>query len=389
MLSISKKSLVSIALFLVASLVDAAPVDGITKRAEGVVGLDFEVHVLLNDTVVKRSQVDSNAILYETSYYITYLQFGSNNQRIGVDIDSGSSDLWVPSASTNSDVQQWGHYDPSGSSTYKDLGIPFSIHYVDQSGSSGEFVSDTVSLDSGAAKLSNFQFGKVDTTTVKQGGVFGIGPPTLEASLVLGGEAPEYPNFPIALKNAGYINKAAYSIYLDTPQANSGSVLFGGKDLSKIDGDLVTLPHTGDSRRLGATLNSISFGGQNVDISTPHTFDTGSTISHFPSDVFSNIVEAVGANTFFNLFGYPVIDCGTSGSLTFNFDGISIDIPISSFIVNTGFSCVLRLQQASPGTEILGDDFLRHVYLVYDVENPSVSIAKVKYDDSTSNIVAL
>ncbi|CAH2355944.1 candidapepsin-8 [[Candida] railenensis] len=389
MLSFSRISFFSIAIFLVSSLVNAAPIDGITKRAEGVVGLDFEVHVLQNDTIVKRGQTDSSALSFEQYYYITYLELGSNKQRIGVDVDTGSSDLWVPTSSASLEVQKWGNYNPTGSSSYKDLGIPFSIRYVDKSGSSGEFVSDTVSLDNGVAKLSNFQFGKVDSTTVKQCGVFGIGPTSLEAGVFQQSGAPEYPNFPIALKNAGYINKAAYSIYLDTPQANSGSVLFGGKDLSKIDGDLVALPHTGDQRRLGATLNSINFGGQNIDVSAPHTFDTGSTLSAFPSDTFSSLVSAVGANTFFNINGYPVVDCGTSGSVAFNFDGISIDIPISEFIMNTGFLCILRIRSAAPGDEILGDDFLRHAYLVYDVENPSVSLAKVKYDDSKSNIVTL
>ena len=63
-----------------------------------------------------------------------------------VDFDTGSSDLFVPSTNCNSTCSGHKLYDPSASSTSRDLGKTFSLAYGDGSTVSGEQYNDTVTI---------------------------------------------------------------------------------------------------------------------------------------------------------------------------------------------------------------------------------------------------
>ncbi|CAK7893887.1 candidapepsin-8 [[Candida] anglica] len=382
----SIKTFTAIALFC-STFVEAAPIDGLTKRAPKVLGLDFDViKKSHHNSTQKRSGEYNSPLTNEGYYYITYLEFGTDHQKIGVDIDTGSADLWVPNTSANSDVQEYGVYDPSGSSDYQDTGEAFSIKYGDASestGSTGEFVTDLVSLADGSAALKNFQFASVSDTSVDQSGILGIGLTSLEAPVYQGGGS-EYPNFPVALKNAGYIDKVAYSLSLNSKEATTGSLLFGGKDTAQYEGDLVVLQHSGETARLDATLNSVDVAGTTIQVSTPYNFDSGTTITILDENTYNSLTSALGA-TGQVVNGEPIITT-TTGSITYNFDGISIDVPISEIITDTPYGSALQVQYSD--TAILGDNFLRYTYLVFDLEESTISIGRPTYS-SESNIVPI
>ncbi|KAL7665419.1 candidapepsin [[Candida] zeylanoides] len=360
----------------------AAPTDGLTKRAPGVIGLEFDVHISENFTVLERRGDYDAQLQNKGTYYITYLNFGSNKQSIGVDVDTGSSDLWVPDASLSGQaVAKYGTYNPSSSTTSKNTGKVFAITYADYSSTSGKFYTDSVGFD--GITLKDFQF--ADTTTAAiANGILGIGP--------LGSEAEQsnqgtYPNFPIALKNAGYINKAAYSLYLNTASASTGSVLFGGKDLAKIDGGLVTLQHSGSIAQLSVTLNSISGLKSRIPVNAPYVLDSGTTINYFDTATFNALKQQLGFTGSYYDRTRPYVSCTQTGSFNFEFNGITISVPLSEIVLNAGSGrCVANI--GNIGNNILGDLFLRHAYLVYNLEDESVQIGKVKYTTDT-NIVAL
>lgn len=274
----------------------AVPVDGLTKRAPKVVGLDFEIHYDTRGNTTIDKRVVSTPLINENQYYITYLLFGSDQQKIGVDIDSGSSDLWIPNTQASGAVTSYGVYDSSTSSSAQDTGKSFTIEYGvpgDSTGSYGEFFTDTIAFSDGSSPIQNFQFGSVYQTSVGQSGILGLGLESLEAPNQ-DGYGSEYPNFPVALKNAGYIDVVGYSLYLNTPTATGGTLLFGGKDLAKIDGDLVTLPHSGDSARLDVTVDSVTIGGSTTSIGSPYNLDSGTTFTITSPDAFNALVSYVG-----------------------------------------------------------------------------------------------
>lgn len=383
MRSLSILTIVAIATFLLQGTV-AAPVDGTAIKAPSVIGLDFELHVKAsNGTLIKRSDYPA-PLTNEGYYYITYLTFGSNGQKIGVDVDTGSSDLWVPDTSLSGSVVQYGVYDPSQSTSAKELGQQLAIGYVDGSRTSGDFYSDTVSFD--GITLHDFQF--ADATLVlstSPAGILGIAPISDEAGYNSQGG---YPNFPTALKNAGYINKVGYSLYLGAPGSNEGSFLFGGKDLAKIDGTVATLQHSGDASQLSVTLNSVSALGQTYNSGTPYTLDSGTTSALFELSLYDSILQELGATGLTDFRGNAFINCDQTGNLDFNFDGVTIHVPKSDFAIDAGWGqCVTNIGKDDSHT-ILGDLFLRRAYILYNLENLSVQMSNVKYT-TDSHIVAL
>ena len=385
MLSLSLLTVSAIALYI-ATYVCAAPIDGLTRRSPKVIGLDFEVQRSRHsEQVVKRdgSNEITASLLNKGSYYITYLAFGSDRQIVGVEIDTGSSDLWVPDSRFAGHAEAaLGTFNNSTSTTFHDLEKCFYIRYAGDRAVLGTYVTDSVAI--GSVSVDDFQFGYVNST-LPLSAIFGIGLSSGEASLLYK-YGTEYDNFPIALKKAGYIGKAAYSLYLNEPQAASGSVLFGGKDTAKIDGQLHKLQHTGQAGAFEIELDSLSFGNKTVEVNHSMLLDSGSAYSFFPKAVAAELFEKLGGDGSKTGSGMQYVSCEVSGSFTYHYGNLGIDIPLTDLVWPAGNGkCVSSFVS---GGNILGDNFLRYAYVIYDVEDASIQLAKVNYTND-SNIVSL
>lgn len=303
--------------------------------------------------------------------YLADIQFGSEKDVSSLIIDTGSSDSWVKAASAG------GKYDPSKSTTYKDLGTAFGIRYVDQSGISGTWAQDTIHLGDNSAEVRNFQFG-VGTEALGLGfeyeGTLGISFYTSEAPSI------KYWNLPYSLKNQGYIDKVGYSLYLNDRGATSGTLLFGGIDKAKYEGDLVTVPVTNPSR-LAVQVDSIAINGQVDFNSFEAILDSGTTNSFLPEEQYNLIQEQIK-----NITG-SIPD----KYLEFTISGTVIKVPYSDILEkdDTGhYSTNIHLNGGDGDVIILGDTFLRHAYVVFNLEDREISLAQVKYTEE-SDIVSL
>ncbi|KAI5968614.1 hypothetical protein KGF57_000103 [Candida theae] len=372
----------------------------VAKRdgSPGFIALDFDVlRKPLNLSAVihhqKRDAI-SLSLINEGPSYAAKVSVGSNKQEQTVVIDTGSSDFWVVDTKAQCenqvDCKSSGTFDPSSSSSYKNLNEDFAIRYGDGTTSQGTWGEDTVTIN--GISITGQQLADVTETSVDQG-ILGIGYTGNEAVTNQSGQqtTQNYDNVPVTLKKQGKIKTNAYSLYLNSPTADSGTIIFGGVDNAKYSGSLVAEQVT-SSNQLTISLSSVNFRGSSFSFGQGALLDSGTTLTYFPSSFAAKLAKQAGAylvEVGTNEYLY-FIDCNTntSGSTTFNFDnGATITVPNSEYVYQTSDgTCLWGIQESSQ--TILGDNFLRHAYLLYNLDANTISIAQVKYT-TESNVSAV
>ncbi len=196
-------------------------------------------------------------------------------------LDTGSSNLWVPSTDCNS-IACYLHnkYDSSKSSTYKKNGTNFEIRYG--SGSLSGFVSrDIVSI--GDLEIKNqdfaeatsepglaFAFGRFD-------GIMGLGYDTISVNKIV----PPFYN----MLDEGLLDEPVFAFYLSNAEdkESESEVVFGGVDSAHYEGKLTKIP----LRRKAyweVDLDAITFGDESAEIeNTGVILDTGTSLIALPS----------------------------------------------------------------------------------------------------------
>ncbi|EEQ39053.1 hypothetical protein CLUG_03179 [Clavispora lusitaniae ATCC 42720] len=278
----------------------------------------------------------------------------------------------------------------------------FAIQYADGTSARGFWGTDYVSIDT--ANVSDVSFAVVNETD-SGFGVLGIGLPGLETTYSGTSGSYMYENFPMRLKSSGVIHKNVYSLYLNKADAQSGSVLFGGVDHAKYTGQLTTVPlvniyskYYKNPIRLDVALDSISFESTSSNITAykgnlAALLDSGTTYSYLPTSVFERFINVVNAQS--SSIGLYQLSCSyntDSASVVFNFSGAQIKVPLSDLVMTYRNRCYLTvLEQSSssssssssstPEYAVLGDNFLRNAYVVYNLDDYEISLAQAKYTD--------
>ncbi|MCJ1269736.1 hypothetical protein MMC22_009629 [Lobaria immixta] len=336
--------------------------------------------------------------------YLVNISIGTPPQTMSVQLDTGSSDLWVPSVDSNLCQEgacgETGSFDSSTSSSFEVVhdASPFHIKYVDNSEFDGTLFVDTLQI--GETVVKNATMAIVDTaqTPVISGlvgeGVWGISFPSGESSTDLQGDQP-YQSILEKMKQDGVIKSISYSLWLDSIDANSGTILFGGVDSAKYTPPLIGVPiikspQTQDYSALYVEFTSLSLkdssgsatltGDDDVVLAV---LDSGTTATYLPSSLANQIYSHLGVQS---EYGLPLVPCDTAksdASLTFGFGGANgpkITVPMSQLVdaSSTGSSdaCRLLISYSSDYELLLGDSFLRAAYVVYDLDNHQIALAQ-------------
>lgn len=347
------------------------------------------------------------------------MTIGTPRKRFTLHLDTGSADTWVNTPDSNLCSSRSrpcdfsGTYQPNASSTYEHVNDHFDISYVDGSGAKGEYASDAFTI--GNTKLARLQFGIGHSSTNAQG-LVGIGYAMSEVQTRAG--LPPYNNLPAQMVADGLINSNAYSIWLNDLDSPRGTILFGGVDPAKYEGDLITLPvqtaQKGEYRNLMVTLTSLSFNGDgNGDNTTQVSednlalavlLDTGSTLTYLPNELVEPLYDAVGVTIMPNPQGEQnaYVPCSFkdhSQSLVFTFSSqLEIIVPMDELVLNQTTdnktprmpdgvtdACLFGIQErVGSGSNTLGDTFLRSAYVVFDLDNNEVSMAQTKFNATTT-----
>ena len=339
---------------------------------------------------------------------------GTPPQTIRLQIDTGSSDLWMNVANStfcsgagNTNCTRSGTYNPDASSTFNNLNTAFNTSFGDNTYANGVYFTDALHI--GSTTVSNFEMGLGLNSTSTEN-VWGIGYPANEA--LSGTSNQTYPNAPFAMVQQGLIESPAYSLYLNDLNTSTGSILFGGVDTAKYSGVLQSAPivqNNGSYNRFLITLsqvyvtsttagNTTTANASTAELPFSVLLDSGSSISYLPTGVAGMIYTAFGV-TWTGSQGQ--VNCNLANSnatIEWNFSGIIINTPVRELVLpypgNTGTACQFGINQVnttSPGLVpyILGDTFLRSVYAVYDIENNEIALAQTVFGSTTSNIMEI
>lgn len=316
---------------------------------------------------------------YANAQYFAEIGLGTPPQTFKVVLDTGSSNLWVPSKECTS-IACYLHskYDSSASSSYVANGTEFAIAYG--SGSVEGFLSND-ELELAGLTINNQGFGE---TTSEPGLAFAFG--KFDGILGLGYDSIAVENTVPPIYNAinqGLLDEPRFAFHLgiDGEETDGGTATFGGIDDSLFEGKITYLP----VRRKAyweVKFDSLSLGDDTAKLDIGAVIDTGTSLITLPSDLAQIFNAQIGAEQSWS--GQYSIDCEKRDvlpDLTFTFDGYNFTISPYDYILDLGGSCIstitpMDIPEPVGPLAIVGDAFLRQYYSVYDLGHDAVGLAK-------------
>ncbi|GMG04417.1 unnamed protein product [Aspergillus oryzae var. brunneus] len=258
---------------VIAAIMQEAGLRAVRKNRYNIIQSDLE------DAYAAQVKTGQEADRFSKDF--SEIEIGTPPQKFKVVLDTGSSNLWVPSSECGS-IACYLHnkYDSSSSSTYQKNGSEFAIKYG--SGSLSGFVSqDTLKI--GDLKVKDqlfaeatsepglaFAFGRFD-------GILGLGFDTISVNKI---PPPFY-----SMLDQGLLDEPVFAFYLgDTNKEGDDSVAtFGGVDKDHYTGELVKIP----LRRKAyweVDLDAIALGDSVAELdNTGVILDTGTSLIALPT----------------------------------------------------------------------------------------------------------
>ncbi|CAG8585688.1 9076_t:CDS:2 [Paraglomus occultum] len=332
-----------------------------------------------------RPRNQSGLIDLKDFIYITTLTIGTPPGIFLCQIDTGSSDLWVPDSScVGLGCSNKNAFSSQYSISYGGDGVPWNISYVDQSAASGVTATDTVIV--GGFVLKSQQFARA--TSMNQGfqsqpsdGIIGLGGP--QDAAVPGTVTPVQ-----NMKNQGYITTRSFGVWLGkSTDGGSGEITFGGFDPAHFVGNLTSIPlfRSFDSTGIWVVLMSkVSVGSQDITLTQANgltVLDTGTSVILAPTILAGQINTALGG-TFSSQAQAYTIPCNQSPpDMTFTFGTAAFTIPGTDLVVKQGGTCVSAIIPGDIGgglSFLLGDTFLKNNYAYFDMDGSTIGLAQAK-----------
>ena len=325
---------------------------------------------------------------FQDAQYYGTISIGTPPQTFEVVFDTGSANLWVPSAKCkgfNIACHLHKRYDASRSATHVDDGKPFEIKYG--SGSISGYISrDVVAI--GDLTLPNTTFAEainepgISFALSKFDGILGLAFPSIS---VEGLTTPLE-----AMAKSGKLAANKFSFWLNKdPAATPGGMLFlGGADPAYYEGELHKVPV---SRRAywQFDISSISIGGHTFTGATTAIADTGTSLLVGPTEEIRRLVSMLGLKSLQSGQGgqytLPCKDVGSLPTIAFNIAGKDFELQASEFVLKLELFGVQICTLGIMGMDvpppagplwILGDVFLSKYYVVFDVDEATVSFAR-------------
>jgi len=311
--------------------------------------------------------------LQDLQYYGP-ISLGTPEQSFEVIFDTGSSNLWVPSAQCTACTHK--KFNPSASSTYVKNGTAFKITYG--SGSIAGYLSEDT-LTVGNVKVPNQVFAEItaeDGQAFSQGsfdGILGLAWPSLSVDNVV----PPVQN----MISEKALPEGVFSFYLPSTSGATGELIFGGVDNTKFTGDLFYQPLS-KKTYWEITLDDIKVSGKSATTIKTAIIDSGTSLLAGPTADVDTLATQLGA---MNAGGEYFVDCTALSSMPnidVSFGGKTFSLTPAQYVLNIQGYCLLGLIGLDVPAPlgplwILGDVFMREYYTVFDVDNARIGVAPI------------
>eukprot|EP00088_Acartia_fossae_P048779 TRINITY_DN532_c0_g1_i2.p1 TRINITY_DN532_c0_g1~~TRINITY_DN532_c0_g1_i2.p1 ORF type:complete len:397 (-),score=120.12 TRINITY_DN532_c0_g1_i2:54-1244(-) len=327
---------------------------------------------------------------YLDAQYYGPIEIGTPGQTFQVIFDTGSSNLWVPSAQCpiwEVACRTHNRYDHDKSSTYKKNGTDFEIQYG--SGSMSGFVSgDTVCIAGVCATEQLFAEATHEPglafLAARFDGILGMGFPQISVNGIL-------PPFQTMMEQ-GVVDSPVFGFWLnrDPNGKEGGELTLGGSDPNHYSGDMTYVPVDREGY-WQVTMDSMSTGDGNAvgcDGGCTAIVDTGSSLLVGPTKETNAINKMIGAVEMIPGSGQYFIDCNqVSGlpSIDFTFGGKAFTLTGKDYVLEVTqlgqtqcISGFMGLDLPMGPWWILGDVFIGRFYTEFDVGNSRVGFADAK-----------
>ncbi|KAH8286727.1 hypothetical protein KR018_003084 [Drosophila ironensis] len=328
---------------------------------------------ITNDVATANGYPVEQLTSYENFQYYGNITIGTPAQTFVVQFDTGSSNLWVPSAEcTTATCLNHDRYAHSQSSTYQSNGTTFNITYG--TGSVSGFMSADVVTVAGLT-VKNQTFGEATSETgtnflnASFDGLLGMAFPQLATNLV----TPFFQN--LISQNA--VAQPVFSFYLRDNGSTlnyGGELILGGSDPKLYRGKLSYVPVSYPAYWQFYT-ESVAMGSTLISTGDPAIADTGTSLIVAPQAEYTQIAAIFGADA------EGVFTCGKISSwpvLNIKINGVLYPVRPEHYIIPEGYGyCILGIQGADQSFWILGDVFLGRYYTEFDVGNQRLGFAPV------------
>lgn len=347
--------------------------------------------------------VVSESLENKLTFYSINISVGEPAQHFMVQVDTGSSDLWIPSK-----MIQFAGYNTTASDTFWYLGGGFKINYI-RHHVNGFWALESVGLPAANVIVTKQQIAIATEAPGSKMGIFGIGPREGESS-----EKP-YPSFIDNLHKQGVISRRAFSMYLGDRESSTGMILFGGTDRSRYK-SLARRPFLYNDS-IAIALDAVRVTEQEVSLadgivgdkivynflnsSANAVLDTGSSLTYLPNHIVRRLARHYNArwSPVLKLFIVHSRDLDrrrSSVDLVFGTETVSMSQnelfwPLGWFTLQACPYYVMTLlpDSLSAGQTVLGDSFLRAAYVTYDLDQKEVLIGQAVESNAKPDIIPL
>lgn len=234
---------------------------------------------------------------YMDAQYFGEIGIGTPSQKFTVIFDTGSSNLWVPSAKCYFSVACYLHskYKSSQSSTYSKNGTSAAIHYG-TGAISGFFSQDNVKVGDLVVKNQDFieatKEPGVTFLVAKFDGILGLG----FQEISVGKSVPVWYN----MVDQGLVSEPVFSFWFNrnTEEEEGGEIVFGGVDSDHYKGEHTYVPVT-QKGYWQIEMGDVLIGGETTGFCADGCAaiaDSGTSLLAGPTTIITQINHAIGAS---------------------------------------------------------------------------------------------